>query len=73
MPPTIKEVAERAGVSVSTVSRVLNDYPYVREETRRRVPDTGRARDVLGFEAQIPLEEGLRRTIDWFRQQRAAG
>jgi UDP-glucose 4-epimerase len=38
------------------------------EETRRRVPDVHRAAEVLGFEAQVPLEEGLRRTIDWFRQ-----
>jgi len=37
MPPTIKEVAERARVSVSTVSRVLNDYPHVSEEARERV------------------------------------
>lgn len=41
------------------------------EETRRRVPDTRRARDVLGFEAEVPLESGLRRTIDWFREQRS--
>jgi UDP-glucose 4-epimerase len=40
------------------------------EETRRRVPDTTRARDLLGFEAAISLEDGLRRTIDWFRKQR---
>jgi UDP-glucose 4-epimerase len=40
------------------------------EETRRRVPDTRRARELLGFEAQVALEDGLRRTIDWFREQR---
>ena len=39
------------------------------EETRRRVPDVARARDVLGFEAQVPLEEGLRRTFEWFRNR----
>jgi len=39
------------------------------EETRRRVPDIRRAAEVLGFEARIPLEEGLRHTIDWFRQR----
>ena len=39
------------------------------EETRRRVPDTTRARDLLGFEAKISLEDGLRRTVDWFRKQ----
>lgn len=34
---TIIHVAERAGVSVTTVSRVLNGKPYVREEIRDRV------------------------------------
>lgn len=38
------------------------------EETRRRVPDVRRAREVLGFEAQTTLEEGLRRTVEWFRE-----
>ena len=37
------------------------------EEPRRRVPDVTRAREVLGFEAQIPFEDGLRRTLEWFR------
>jgi len=41
------------------------------EETRRRVPDVRRAAEVLGFEAQVSLGEGLRRTIDWFRRQAA--
>jgi LacI family transcriptional regulator len=34
---TITEVAERAGVSMKTVSRVLNAEPHVREEVRERV------------------------------------
>lgn len=36
-PSTIREVAKRAGVSVSTASRVLNDYPFVSADARRRV------------------------------------
>jgi UDP-glucose 4-epimerase len=36
------------------------------EETRRRVPDVSRAREVLEFEARTSLEEGLRRTLGWF-------
>ena len=39
------------------------------EETRRRIPDTARAREILGFEAAIPLEEGLSRTIRWFEAE----
>lgn len=36
---TIKEVARAAGVSMQTVSRVLNDRPDVSAETRRRIQD----------------------------------
>jgi DNA-binding LacI/PurR family transcriptional regulator len=36
-PPTIRDVARHAGVSVATVSRVLNDLPVVRSEMRERV------------------------------------
>jgi LacI family transcriptional regulator len=38
----IRDVAERAGVSKSTVSRVLNRSPLVDKETRRRVLDVAR-------------------------------
>lgn len=37
MAVTIYDVAERAGVGIGTVSRVLNDSPQVREKTRQRV------------------------------------
>lgn len=35
--PTIYEIAEATGVSASTVSRVINNYPYVQKETRAKV------------------------------------
>lgn len=34
---TIKDVAERVGVSVTTVSRVLNNRGYLSEDLKRRV------------------------------------
>ena len=37
MAPTLEEVARLAGVSRSTVSRVINDHPSVRPETREQV------------------------------------
>ena len=37
----------------------------------RRSLDTSRAREEFGFEARVPFEEGLRRTIEWYREVRA--
>ena len=34
---TLEDIAKQAGVSRSTVSRVINDYPHVREDVRKRV------------------------------------
>jgi GDP-L-fucose synthase len=36
----------------------------------RRMLDTSRAKALFGFEAQVGLEEGLRRTIDWYTSTR---
>ncbi|MEE1752980.1 LacI family DNA-binding transcriptional regulator [Streptomyces sp. SP18CS02] len=44
--PVMDDVARRAGVSKQTVSRVLNEYPAVRAETRERVLEAVRA---LGY------------------------
>jgi DNA-binding LacI/PurR family transcriptional regulator len=44
--PNIRQVAQLAGVSHMTVSRVLNDHPNIREATRRRVQE---AIDELGY------------------------
>jgi len=35
--------------------------------------DITKARTRLGYEPTVDLEEGLRRTLDWFRRDRAAG
>lgn len=45
-PARLKDVAALAGVSVKTVSNVVNDYPYVRASTRSRVQA---ALDELGY------------------------
>jgi GDP-L-fucose synthase len=39
----------------------------------RRALDVSRARDYFGFQAQMPFEEGLRRTIAWYQQSTASG
>jgi nucleoside-diphosphate-sugar epimerase len=39
-------------------------------DVERHFADVTRARRLFGFEATIGLEEGLRRTVDWFRTRR---
>lgn len=41
------------------------------QDVRIRVPDTEKAERLLGFRAQIGLEEGLRETVSWHRMMRA--
>ena len=37
MRPKLTDVAKKAGVSVTTVSRVINDYGYISQKTRDKV------------------------------------
>jgi dTDP-glucose 4,6-dehydratase len=41
------------------------------DDPNRRCPDISRARTALGWEPVVPAEEGLRRTIAWFRDRLA--
>ncbi len=56
MGPTLRDVAVIAQVSIKTVSNVVNDYPHIRPETRRRVLD---AIDLLGYRPNVSAR-GLR-------------
>jgi dTDP-glucose 4,6-dehydratase len=47
------------------VERPVDD-PTVRQ------PDIRRARELLGWEPEVGMEEGLKRTIEWFRERPAA-
>ncbi len=74
----IGELAERIRALTGSRSEIVH-MPYTSaygpdfEETRRRVPDVTRARQVLGFEAQTALDEGLMRTLEWFRREEESG
>src|SRR5512137_19439 len=43
--------------------------PLPQDDPRVRRPDITRARALLGWEPRVGFDEGMRRSIDWFRQQ----
>ena len=54
MKPGIKDVAKVAGVSPTTVSRVLNNRGYISEETRKKVMEIA---EELNY---VPVKETIR-------------
>jgi nucleoside-diphosphate-sugar epimerase len=65
---TIHQLARdivRVAGSSSKIEFVRWDHPDV----ELRVPDIGKARGLLGFEPQVDLEDGLARTVKWYRAQ----
>ncbi|UCC53466.1 MAG: LacI family DNA-binding transcriptional regulator, partial [Anaerolineaceae bacterium] len=45
MSVTIKDISKRLGISVSTVSKALNGYPDVSDDTRQRILEMARELD----------------------------
>jgi UDP-glucose 4-epimerase len=54
-------------------SRVAPEFASLKkaEGVARRLADTSKADKILGFKAQVPLEEGLGRLVSWWERQRA--
>jgi dTDP-glucose 4,6-dehydratase len=46
--------------------------PLPEDDPKTRRPDITRAREVLGWEPGVAVEDGLRRTIEWYRKAGAA-
>lgn len=51
-------------------SRVVR-HPLPEDDPRRRKPDIGRAKDLLGWEPRVDLQRGLETTIAWFADEQA--
>jgi UDP-glucose 4-epimerase len=46
--------------------------PLLYTDVELRIPNVDKARELLGFEARVELDEGLERTIAWYRSRRPA-
>ena len=75
-PTTILDLAQTIqktmGLPLPLRARFVpySSLPGNYQDVRKRVPDTRKARKLLGFKATVTLQEGLARTLQWHQQRR---
>lgn len=67
---TVSDLVERVMRMTGSRSRVVH-RPLPQDDPRRRRPDIGRAKSLLGWEPRIPLQQGLEKTAAWFADEQA--
>lgn len=70
---TVAEIAQRiwSACGAAPEEFLLERLPSYRVDVQRRWPSVEKARELIGFEARVALDDGLRDTVDWLREQRA--
>lgn len=63
---TIEDLAEMV-LQITGSSSPIEFFPLPVDDPTRRQPSISRAQERLAWEPEVPLEEGLRQTVDWFR------
>jgi nucleoside-diphosphate-sugar epimerase len=66
---TARELFDYSGKVVRNVS---GDQEYLTDNPQRRCPVITKAREELGFEPEVDLTEGLRRTLVWYKDNQQA-
>jgi GDP-L-fucose synthase len=69
---SIKDLAETIARLTGFTGGIRWDTTKPNGQPRRKL-DTTRAREAFGFEAKTDFEEGLKRTIEWYANERANG
>ncbi|MEW6104094.1 MAG: UDP-glucuronic acid decarboxylase family protein [bacterium] len=64
---TIKDIASRI-IELTKSKSSLTFCPLPEDDPKVRRPDITLAKNILGFSPKVSLEEGLLKTIDWFRK-----
>jgi UDP-glucose 4-epimerase len=76
-PTTILSLAEEVhrvmglGSPLRATFVPYDSLPGKYQDVRVRIPDTTKARELLGFDAQISLADGLERTLEWHVDRRS--
>jgi GDP-L-fucose synthase len=68
---SIRELAETIADVTGFEGRIVWDETMPNGQPRRKL-DTRRAEELFGFRAEVPLREGLERTVAWYRDHAPA-
>ena len=66
---TIREFADKIIQATGSTSQIIQQK-LPEDDPKVRRPDIGKARKLLGWEPAVPLDEGLRQTIEYFSRRR---
>jgi GDP-L-fucose synthase len=66
---SIKDLAELIAKHVGYQGEIVWDASKPNGQPRRKL-DVSRARDWFGFEAEVPFDEGVKRTVEWWEANR---
>ena len=64
---TVRELAEKVIKMTGSSSKIIQE-PLPQDDPKQRQPNISRAKRDLGWEPSVPLEEGLVKTIEYFRR-----
>lgn len=59
---------ESGGTQGYQIFDTQKEYGKKYEDIIRRVPKVSKAKEVLGWEAEIQVDEGIRKTIEWAKK-----
>jgi dTDP-glucose 4,6-dehydratase/UDP-glucuronate decarboxylase len=74
---TMRELADRVvavgadlvGYSGAVVQKTSDDPEYLTDNPNRRCPIITKAQDMLGYDPEVDIDEGLRRAMQWYIEQ----
>jgi len=70
IPTNVLGLAEQVWehINPSKPFRYVSDEPY-EYDVQKRIPDTSKAKELLGFEARITLQQTIKEVTEWIRKQ----
>jgi dTDP-L-rhamnose 4-epimerase len=70
-PSTVLQIAQALAAGLDVEIEPIRNEQYRAGDIRHCVADPKRARELLGFEAEVKLEDGMRNLLEWLVDQEA--